>query len=238
METGIHELTAGYALDALDDAERRAYEAHLASCEQCQGELESFWLTTEALAVAATGPEPSDGLRGRILADARNEPQVVVPFMPRRRRLVPVLAATAAVAAVVALAIGLWAAHLSTQLDDSRSALDRERTNAAVLVDPDSRSVALETGTGKLVVDPEGRSVLVVDGLGPAPSGKTYELWIMPDKNADRAARAGLFQGRQGTQVVGVDGTVQTGDLVAVTLERAGGVDRPSATPIVTSQQL
>ena len=208
MEAGIHELTAGYALDALDANERAAYEAHLAGCEQCQNELESFWLTTEALAVAASGPAPSDGLRDRILAEARAEPHVVVPFEPRRRRLVPVLATAAAAAAVVALAVGLWAAHLSSQLDDSRSALDRERANAAVLVDPESRTVALQTGTGKLVVDPEGRSVLVLGGLAAAPAGKTYELWIMPGGNVDKAARAGLFPGREGASVVGVDGTV------------------------------
>ena len=29
METGIHELTAAYALDALEPEERVAYEAHL-----------------------------------------------------------------------------------------------------------------------------------------------------------------------------------------------------------------
>ena len=62
METGIHELTAGYALDALDQDERSAYEAHLSGCEQCQQELASFWTTTEALAVAASGPEPSPAL--------------------------------------------------------------------------------------------------------------------------------------------------------------------------------
>ena len=35
MEVGTHELTAAYALDALDPEERRAYEAHLATCPQC-----------------------------------------------------------------------------------------------------------------------------------------------------------------------------------------------------------
>ena len=104
MEAGIHELTAGYALDALDQDERSAYEAHLTHCEQCQQELASFWTTTDALAVAASGPEPSPALRERILADIRAEPlQNVVPFEPRRRRVAPVLGAVAAVAAVVAL---------------------------------------------------------------------------------------------------------------------------------------
>jgi len=58
METGIHELTAGYALDALDADERTAYEAHLPGCERCQDELASFWQTTEALAVAASAAFP------------------------------------------------------------------------------------------------------------------------------------------------------------------------------------
>jgi anti-sigma-K factor RskA len=236
MEAGIHELTAGYALDALDADERATYEAHLAGCEQCQSELESFWATTEALAVAASGPAPTDGLRDRILADVRAEPQVLVPFEPRRRRLLPVLAATAAAAAVVALAVGLWAAHLSSQLDDSRSALDRARANATVLADPDGRSVSLHTGAGRLVVDPDGRSVLVLDDVAPAPAGKTYEVWIMPGGDAAQAAPAGLFGGREAPQLVGVDGTVQSGDVVAVTVEPAGGVDAPTTSPVVASE--
>ena len=67
MEAGIHELTAGYALDALDPAERDAFEQHLGSCEQCQEELASFWEVTSALAVAADGPAPSAALRERIV---------------------------------------------------------------------------------------------------------------------------------------------------------------------------
>ena len=107
METGIHELTAGYALDALDPDERREYEAHLADCQHCREELASLAQTTEALAIAASGPAPPPGLRDRILEGARAEAQVVVPFEPRWRRTVPVLAAAAAMAAVVALAVGL-----------------------------------------------------------------------------------------------------------------------------------
>src|SRR5207253_6326006 len=38
----LHDLTAAYALDALDEPERREYEAHLARCEQCRDELASL----------------------------------------------------------------------------------------------------------------------------------------------------------------------------------------------------
>jgi len=232
METGIHELTAGYALDALDQDERSAYEAHLADCEHCQQELASFWTTTEALAVAASGPEPSAALRERILADVRAEPLLnVVPFEPRRRRVAPVLGAVAAVAAVVALGIGLWASNLSSELDEARTALERERVAAAVLADPDGRSVQLAEGEGRLVVTPNGEAVLVVDGLGPAPAGKTYEMWVV--SHGEDPQRAGLFPGEDGRDVVPVDGAVEPGQVVLVTVEPEGGVDAPTSEPIL-----
>src|SRR5262245_26482752 len=240
MEAGIHELTAGYALDALDPEERSAYEAHLSGCEQCQDELSSFWQTTEALAIAASGPAPSHGLRERILADVRAEPpQNVIPFEPqRRRRLVPLLAATAAIAAVIALALGLRAADLSGQLDDTRAALERAASASAVLADPAAQSVALQAGSGKLVVGERGRAVLVVDGLAPAPSGKTYELWVMPNGDVERATPAGLYPGSDGRSIVPVEGTVATGDVVAVTVEPKGGVDAPTSEPVVASDNV
>jgi anti-sigma factor RsiW len=234
METGIHELTAGYALDALEPEDRRAYEAHLEGCEQCREELAAFWQTTEALAVAASGPAPSGELRERILAGARQEPQVVVPLAPRRRRTVPVLAAAAAVAAVVALALGLWAAGLSSDLDETRAALARERAAATVLADPAARTVSLQEGEGRLVVDEEGRAVLVADGLGPAPAGKTYEVWVA--SHGGDPQRAGTFPGDDdGRDIVRVDGTVAPGQVVLVTVERAGGVDAPTTEPILGS---
>ena len=233
MEAGIHELTAGYALDALDQDERSAYEAHLEHCEQCQQELASFWTTTEALAVAASGPEPGPALRERILADIRAEPpQNVVPFEPRRRRFAPALGAVAAVAAVVALALGLWGSSLSDELDETRAALERERAAAAVVANPDSRTIALEAGTGRLVVDPDGAAALVLHGLGPAPRGKTYETWII---DGEEPRPAGLFPGQDGIDVIAVEGQVGPGTVVAVTVEPAEGVESPSTSPIVAS---
>ena len=72
-------------------------------------------------------------------------------------------------------------------------------------------------------------------GLDPAPSGKTYEMWIVPGGNIEDANRAGLFPGSDGTEIVGVEGTVSAGDLIAVTVEDAGGVDAPTTAPVVAS---
>jgi anti-sigma factor RsiW len=233
METGVHELTAGYALDALDADKRSAYEAHLAGCERCQQELESFWETTAALAVAASGPEPSSALRKRILADVRSEPpQNVVPLETRRRRVAPVLGAVAGVAAMVAIGVGLWASDLSSELDETRAALERERVAAAIVAAPDSRTVDLASGNGRLVVDPQGRAALVLSDLGPAPEGRTYQAWII---EGDDPIAAGVFPGEEGVDVVLVGGDVAPGEIVAVTIEQAGGGKTPNLPAIVSS---
>jgi anti-sigma-K factor RskA len=233
METGIHELTAAYALDALDADERRAYEEHLAGCDRCREELTSFLEVTAALAVAASGPEPRPELRDRIIAEARAERQTVVPFAPPRRRLTPALGAVAAIAAVVAIALGAYAFSLSSDLDDARSALAHAQDVSAVLSDPSARAVSLAAGDGRLVVGEDGAAVLVLDRVDPAPSGKTYEVWIISGKTPKPA---GLFRGSAGRDLVPVEGSVRRGSVVAVTLERAGGEDAPTTQPFVASK--
>jgi anti-sigma-K factor RskA len=230
----IHELTAGYALDALEPDERDAYEAHLAGCERCQEELAGFSEVTGALALAVSGPEPSPALRERVLESVRAEEQNVVPLEAARRRRgwAPVLGAAAALAAVVALGLGIWGASVSGELDDTRAALEREQRAAAVLADPAARTVELDAGTGKLVVA-DGEGVLVVDDLGAAPSGKTYQTWVIEE---GAPVSAGVFEGSAGQSVVPLDQEVPDGAVVAVTVEDAGGVDAPTTDPIVASQ--
>src|SRR5262249_2389276 len=102
----------------------------------------------------------------------------------------------------------------------------------AIISDPDSRSVSLAKGHGRLVVAPDGRAVMVVEGLASAPAGKAYEVWVITGATPKRA---GLFQGGN-RSIVRVEGPVGKKAVVAVTLERSGGVDAPTTTPLVASQ--
>jgi anti-sigma-K factor RskA len=155
-----------------------------------------------------------------------------VPFETRRRRIAPALGAVAAVAAVAALALGLWGASVSSDLDETRSALAREREAAAIVADPGSRTVDLASGTGRLVVGQDGRAALVLPDLGQAPAGKTYQAWII---EGDNPISAGIFPGEDGLDVVLLDGDVADGEVVAVTVEQAGGAETPSLPPVVAS---
>lgn len=231
----LHDLTAAYALDALEAEERARYERHLESCARCREELATMWRTTEELAIAASGPSPPAELRTRILAAARAEAQVVVPLRRRSDRLVGGLAAATALAAALALGVGVWAASLRSDLAETRAALARERTAAALVSDPDARVVPLQTGQGRLVVAPDGRAVVVLTALEAVAPGSTYQLWIVPGADLARAKPGGLLDGAEPIDVALVDGRVSPGDLVAITVEAAGGVDAPTSDPVVVS---
>lgn len=235
MDIETHELIAAYALDALDDADHSRVDELLATSAEAREELRSFAEVSAALAVGVCGPAPRPDLRERILAGARAEPQNVVPFERHasKRSLAPVLGTATAIAAAVAIGLGIWGVSLAGKLDDTRSALQRERTASTILGDPTARTVSLSSGSGKLVVDPAGRAVLVVEGLAPAPAGKTYEVWIM---HGVEPSAAGTFVSGGKRNVVPVAGTVDADSVVAVTVEEAGGVDAPTSAPVVASQ--
>lgn len=146
----LHELLAGYALDALDPDDRTAFEGHLAECEECRADLATLSETVGALAYTSEGPAPPAELRGRILAAAREEPSNVISIRPRRTRLYAGVALAAA--ACAALAIGLWTG-LSGDGPSNRVAM----------------SVSVDSGV----------ALLTVSGLEPAPAGKAYEIWVL-----------------------------------------------------------
>jgi anti-sigma-K factor RskA len=224
----VHDLTAAYALDALEPAEAREYEEHLAHCERCRAELALLATTATSLAHAVEAPAPPPDLRERILVAARSERSNVVPLRARR----PVVwQAVAAVAAAAAIGLGIWAANVSRSLDSERSARQRADGVLAVLADPAAQRVALRGRPGTLVVAPSGAAALVIRRLSPAPSGKTYEAWVIEGKTPQRA---GTFAGGSETTIVPLEHMVGSGTTVAVTVERRGGVDAPQG-PIVLS---
>ncbi len=145
----LHDLVAGYALDALDADDRRAFESHLAGCERCRAELAALSEAAGTLAFAVEGATPPPALRGRILAAAREEAPTVVALRPRRTRLYAGIALAAA--ACAALAIGLTV---------SLSGGSSNELSMAVSVD-------------------NGVAQLTVSGLPAAPAGKAYEIWVI-----------------------------------------------------------
>ena len=83
-----------------------------------------------------------------------------------------------------------------------------------------------------LMVGPDRTATLHIEGLSAAPSGKTYEAWVIPAGGVPRPA--GLFPGG-GSTTLHLSGTVPRKAVVAVTVERAGGVNAPTQKPIFSA---
>jgi anti-sigma factor RsiW len=214
MPDDLHELSALYALDALTGDDRERFERHLEECADCRRELAGLREAGSSLAYAVDGPAPPAELRERVLAAARKERQNVVPIRGRRLTPARAVAAMAAVAAVVALAVGLQASR------------GHSPTASSILRDPAARHIAVP-GRGQLVVAPTGDAVLDVK-LPPPPAGKTYEAWV----SLPRIQRAGEFSGR----TFKLDERVQHGAQVMVTIENDGGANAPTSKPIIAVQ--
>jgi anti-sigma-K factor RskA len=222
----VHELAAGYVLNALDDEERRVFEAHLGRCTVCEEELASLRQAAAALAYAAASPLPAAELRARLLEEA-GAARMPAPVVPLRHRLrpytVPAFAGVALAAAAAALVLGLWAASLSGKLDDERSARGALSDLVAGVARGDLARLPLRGVGGAAFVNHSGGAVLVVSGVRAAPTGRAYEIWVV---NGMKATPAGLFGG--GTAVVPLLAPVGKGERIGVTLERAGGAKTPS----------
>jgi anti-sigma-K factor RskA len=203
--TGIHELSAAYALDALSADERQEFEEHLSRCEECQRSVASFHDTAASLAHGVDARQPPPELRARILNQARAERGKVVPLRPRWA--LRATGAVAAVAAVAAIAFGVWAATLHDQLGERPEAF------------------RLQGANGQLVVTPEGNAALIVDDLAPAPTGKVYEAWVI---EGETPRPAGTFTGGGDQTAFALTRAVPDGSTVAVTIEPEGGSDSPT----------
>jgi anti-sigma-K factor RskA len=206
----------------LDQQEEQNFEEHLALCERCREELAGLREAAAALALATPGAAPPPELKQRILEQARAERRNVIPLRRHRNWTAP-LAAAATIAAAAAVVLGIWAASLANSQDPLESVLSK----------PGAKIIAMGTAGG-VAVAPNGEAVLAV-AVPRAPAGKTYEAWVIRD---GKARAAGLFRGRAGTSIVELGPDVSPGSVVAVTLERAGGVSQPTTKPLAQSRRV
>ena len=247
----LHTLTGAYALDAVDDLERRAVERHLAECEPCREEVRGFRETAAALA-DGVALAPSQALRERVLAQVRTTPQLPpvprgagsfdalvrdVRTTPRRAPAQAGRLVAAAVAAVLALGGGTFGVVQYRQAQDAREqrqvALAQQREIASVLADPTSRVVSGQVSSGgRVTVALAGaRAVVLTDGVTALPQGRTYQLWVVRPDGIRSLGLGPAESAAAGSWARPVTG-VRPGDTVAVSVEPVGGSAQPTTTPV------
>jgi len=127
--TLFEESVAAYALGALDADERRAFEAHLATCPKCAAELAELRRVTTGLAMSVERVAPPADLKARTIARATGQPQVkrtretaaqappvAIVHAPAPRASTSLAWLAAAAGLAVAIGLGVYAWSLRSQL--------------------------------------------------------------------------------------------------------------------------
>lgn len=146
----------------------------------------------------------------------------------------------AAVAVMVIAVLGAWNVVLQSRAGEVEQRAQMIAQAIAVSTDPDAE-VAVLRGTGPAqgasgfaAFPSDGDGYIVLVYLPVAPAGQTYQAWYLVD---GQASSAGLLDvGSDGYAVLaGVDSR-EGAQQIALTIEPAGGVDSPSAEPVVAGE--
>lgn len=246
-EKEFAELAAGHALGALSDADERRFADALAAHPEWRALAEYDAETASLLADAVAPVAPPAGIRDALLAQIAQTPQsdAVAPSgqgaerhdehhdgaAARPRRWSRGLFALAA-SVVLIVGLGVGAAILIPQLTQPASVVALEKIEAAS--DAQQSTVRLDDGAQATAhwSASVGSAVLVTEGLEGLDADRTYQLWLV---RGEDALPAGLFETESGEATALLDGSMHEGDVIAVTVEQAGGspTGLPTTEPII-----
>jgi len=264
-------LSGAYALNALDPAEKEAFEAFIAESPETRYEVTELLDTAVVLGLAVDPIQPSADLRASIMDKIALTPQLA-PLSQAAPAALPTVSDTevapaadpavvtaasfdspsaserkasarwftrpAAVLASMAAAVALIAGGVlvsNTVMDGQANQAQADKL-ALIMAAPDKQQVTADVaGGGSATVawsNANASSVVMVDGVAVLPSDKVYELWYIDENGARPAGTFSVESDSEDAWRV-LDGTMNDGDTIGVTVEPAGGSETPTTDPIL-----
>ena len=244
-------LAAAWALDALDDDERAAYEERLRTRPEERADADALRETAARLG-AAVPVEPPARLRAGILAalatTAQEPPGEEPPAQGtsavtdlgaaraarrdrtrRPARWSVLVAAAGLVVAAAGIGVGIGAGPDDPPVVSAQEAARQEV--ADLLSAPGARvsTVTASDGGTATLVRADGRLGVLTTGLPAAGAGRDYQLWLASGEAVSSAGMLGVGAGGAAATVVEVGDS----DGVGISVEPAGGSPQPTTTPVV-----
>jgi anti-sigma-K factor RskA len=220
-----------YVLGALSEQELESYREHLSGCVECAAEVAALQPIADSLALGVAPARTPDSVRARVMAVVNGEAELLRAagheadrpsrVRPRwRARLQPALAATAALAA--GLAIG------ALVLNSGSGVHTQTQTIEAAVSTPGYHATAALRKVGSHVE-------LVVANMPAPPLGRIYEVWLERGMRAPQPTDALFSVTRSGAGSVGVPGDLAGVSKVLVTSEPLGGSLKPTRPPVIVA---
>lgn len=255
MDEQLHLLTGAYALNALDEQERTAFERHALAAEDTREEVRGLSETAALLAYGTPAVAPPPELKVKVMASIRNTRQLPADAVvtdlaaarasgaakgrARSTTAVRWLGAAAAALFLAAAALGGWAVSLANEqqrTEQQMQALAAEHAEVmALLMAPDSKVIPGRMPDGAVVTvamsTRTGKGAVITQDLPQLAEGQAYELWLISDKGAKPAGMvpAGGESGTKMTMLPDVAGATHLG----ITVEPAGGSPQPTSAPVM-----
>lgn len=241
----FEELKEFYGLSALDERQRGEFEEYLRAHPEHQAEVDGLIAIGDLLALAPEELEPPARLRRNIMVTVQAESRVTRstsrraarrPWLERIGGFASVGRVALGTAAVVLIGFLAWnTATQRGEIADLRSTLEDQRI--AQERDPASQTIELQgsgtTGEVEVVRLDVRRAVLVAEDLPPIDEGKTLQIWVIKD---DVPKPGGVFKPGEKLVSVPVEGSLEDADMVAVTVEPAGGSSAPTTSPTLSAK--
>ncbi|MGM1018158.1 MAG: anti-sigma factor [Actinomycetota bacterium] len=250
-EQDFAELAAGHALHALSREDEARYAAALDAHPEWRAIAEDDDETVALLAGHAAPTAPPAHIRGALLAQIATTPQDSAadePDVPtvssiatppttgmqqvvRGRRWTRSIFALAACLALL-VGVGIGAVAINDYLNRPASVVALEQITGA----PDAEQSTVELADGGTATAhwsaSLGSAVLVTDGISTLSEDQAYELWLV---RGETPISAGVFAADDGETTAVLEGELHSGDVIAVTVEQAGGSPNglPTTDPVV-----
>jgi anti-sigma-K factor RskA len=237
----FEDLKDAYVLGALPEEERLSFEDYLAAHPERQAEVDELGAVAGLLAFSAPEQEPSPELRSRVMEMIEPEPRRVGGHSTFARVGDYLSVRSLALGAAALLVIGLlsWNLALQGQVEDAQSQVQNLQGQVADAQAKQTRTIELEGSWAEqgayaeVASMQENEIILVARNMPSVPEGRTCQIWVISD---DVPKPSGLFQPDGNGTATPITNSITKADVIAVTVEPAGGSEQPTSDPVLLAE--
>jgi anti-sigma-K factor RskA len=245
----FEDLKDAYVLGALPEEERLSFDEYLAAHPERQAEIDELGAVAGLLAFSPQELEPSPELRRRVMevVEAEAEPRRVRgrSTFAKVRDYLSVRSLALGAAALLVIGLLSWNVLLQSQVEvlqgrvqDAQGRVQDLQAQVEDARDQRQQSPTVELegswadqgANAEVVSIHENQVILVARNMPSVPDDQTCQIWVISD---DVPKPSGLFQPDRKITAAPVTNSITNADVIAVTVEPAGGSKKPTSDPVL-----